>query len=96
MNRSAFYLYYETLNDLLNESVQYMLNQFLSHMKDHSIETELVTRLRDCPISDLYLITPKYLMPYLSYIEQNKHLFRHVFVPILERYQVPEQDRPLH
>lgn len=113
VNRSTFYLHYETVNDLLNESVQYMHDQFLSHMKDHSVETELVMRLRDCPISDLYLITPKYLTPYLSYIEQHKRLFRtavenaavlqteetygkmfrHVFTPILERFQVPEQDR---
>lgn len=113
VNRSTFYLHYETVNDLLNESVQYMHEQFLSHMKDNSVETELVSRLRDYPISDLYLITPEYLMPYLSYIEQHKRLFwtaiensavlqmedtyrklfRHVFTPILERYQVPEHDR---
>lgn len=114
VNRSTFYLHYETLNDLLNESVQYMYDQFLSYMKDNFVEEELVTRLRDCPASDLYFITPKYLTPYLSYIEQHKRLFRtamenaavlqleetygkmfcHVFNPILERCQVPDQDRP--
>lgn len=114
VNRSTFYLHYETLNDLLYESVQYMYSQFLSYMKDYSVNTELVTRLQDCPISDLYLITPEYLIPYLNYIKQHKRLFRtamenttvmqteetygkmfrHVFTPILERYQVPEQDRP--
>lgn len=114
VNRSTFYLHYETLNDLLNESVQYMYDQFLSYMKDNFVEEELVTRLRDCPASELYFITPKYLTPYLSYIEQHKRLFRtamenaavlqleetygkmfrHVFNPILERCQVPNQDRP--
>lgn len=76
VNRSTFYLHYETLNDLLYESVQYMYSQFLSYMKDYSVNTELVTRLQDCPISDLYLITPEYLIPYLNYIKQHKRLFR--------------------
>lgn len=76
VNRSTFYLHYETVSDLLNESVQYLYDQFLAYMKENSIETELVNRLRNCPVSDLYFITPKYLMPYLGYIRQYKRLFR--------------------
>lgn len=68
VNRSTFYLHYEDVNDLLNESIQYMYDQFLSYMKDHSVEEELVMRLQDCSVSDLYFITPKYLTPYLSYM----------------------------
>lgn len=113
VNRSTFYLHYETINDLLGESIQYLYDQFLTHMKEHSIETEVVNRLWECPVCELYLVTPEYLMPYLSYIKEHKRLFRtavenaavlqmeetygkmfrHVFTPILERYQVPEQDR---
>lgn len=113
VNRSTFYLHYETINDLLSESVQYMYDQFLAYMEENSIRSESVKRLRDCPISELYLITPEYLTPYLNYIRRHKRLFRtamenstvlhteeayramflHVFTPILERYQVPEQDR---
>lgn len=62
----VFYLHYENVNDLLNENIQYMYNQFLSYMKDNSVEEELVTRLRNCSTSDLYFITPKYLTLYLS------------------------------
>ena len=32
--------------------------------------------LRNCPRDELYLITPDYLTPYLSYIKNNKRLFR--------------------
>ena len=32
--------------------------------------------LRNCPRDELYLITPAYLTPYLSYIKNNKRLFR--------------------
>ena len=112
VNRSTFYLHYETMADLLSESVSHMNEQFLAHMKKDT--DAFVTKMRDCPQDELYLITPEYLTPYLGYIEQHKRLFRtatenaavlemdksyermlrHVFTPILDRYGVPEWDRP--
>lgn len=74
VNRSTFYLHYETMADLLAESVSHMNEQFLAHMKKDT--DAFVTKLRDCPLDELYLITPEYLTPYLGYIEQNKQLFR--------------------
>ena len=112
VNRSTFYLHYETMADLLSESVSHMNEQFLTHMK---MDTDaFVTKLWDCPLDELYLITPEYLTPYLDYIEQHKllfrtatenaavlgmdksyeRMFRHVFTPILDRYGIPQQDRP--
>lgn len=111
VNRSTFYLHYETVEDLLSESIEYMNEQFLSHMKQ---DTEVfMTRIKECPVEQLYLVTPKYLKPYLSYIQEHKRIFytaitkastlrlddsynrmfRHVFTPILDRYQVPVEDR---
>lgn len=111
VNRSTFYLHYETVEDLLSESVEYMNEQFLSHMKQ---DTEVfMTRIKECSVEQLYLVTPKYLKPYLSYIQEHKRIFytaitkastlrlddsynrmfRHVFTPILDRYQVPVEDR---
>ena len=74
VNRSTFYLHYETMTDLLSESVSHMNEQFLACMKKDS--PTFVTRLRDCPLDELDLITPEYLTPYLNYIEQHKRLFR--------------------
>lgn len=74
VNRSTFYLHYETLGDLLAESVGHMNEQFLSYMNKDS--EAFITRLQSCPVEELYLITPEYLTPYLSYIEQHKRLFR--------------------
>lgn len=111
VNRSTFYLHYETMADLLSESVNYMNQQFLSYMQKE--EVPFLAKIDSCPIEDLYLVTPEYLAPYLSYIEQHKKLFQtaldnvavlelnknyeqlfsHVLAPILNRYQVPEQDR---
>lgn len=111
VNRSTFYLHYETVADLLSESVEYMNEQFLKYIKVDS--RKVVTKLRDCSTDELYFITPEYLTPYLSYIKDNKRLFRtatenagalrlneiydrmfsNVFTPILERFEVPEQER---
>ena len=74
VNRSTFYLHYETMVDLLSESVSHMNEQFLAYMKKDP--QTFVTKLRDCPLDELYLITPEYLTPYLGYIEQHKRLFR--------------------
>lgn len=111
VNRSTFYLHYETLDDLLNESVEYMNKQFLEHMRQDS--HAFMNKINECSKDELYLITPKYLKPYLSYIKNNKRLFLtsikqaktlqldnnynklflHVLMPILDRYQVPQEER---
>ena len=49
-----------------------MNEQFLAHMKKDT--DAFVTKMRDCPMDELYLITPEYLTPYLGYIEQHKRL----------------------
>ena len=74
VNRSTFYLHYETINDLLSESASYINRQFLDYMKKDA--AAFVAKLRTCPTDELYLVTPEYLKPYLSYIRQHRRLFR--------------------
>lgn len=74
VNRSTFYLHYETMSDLLSESVSRMNEQFLACMEKDS--DAFSAKLRNCPRDELYLITPDYLTPYLCYIKNNKRLFR--------------------
>lgn len=74
VNRSTFYLHYETINDLLMESIEYVHQQFLDYVKLDSVG--VVSRIRSCPTEELYLFTPEYLMPYLTYIKEHKRLFR--------------------
>lgn len=59
VNRSTFYLHYETLEDLLSESVEYMNDQFLFYMKQNT--DVFMSRIQECPMDKLYLITPEYL-----------------------------------
>lgn len=74
VNRSTFYLHYETISDLLSESVEYINKHFLDYMKINSID--FASKLHDCPLEELNLITPQYLTPYLSYIKEHKSIFR--------------------
>lgn len=94
------------MEDLLTESVEYMNQQFQEYMKQE--ESFFETNLQECSLEELYLITPKYLIPYLHYVREYKRLFltmvrnskvlqleesydrmfRVVFTPILERYNV--------
>ena len=73
VNRSTFYLHYETISDLLNETVRYLLNDFLSYF---SADTQSIKfNLMDCELNDLIFICDKYLTPYMSYIKDNKEVF---------------------
>lgn len=109
VNRSTFYLHYETVADLLDESVKYMSNDFLKYFSD----TDIVSKISSLPLDELIFIKPDYIIPYLSYIKDNKKLFQtavlhsgtlqfdnaykklfeYVFSPILMRFDVPENER---
>ncbi len=79
VNRSTFYLHYETVSDLLQESMDYINNKFNSYFKDAELDVKNIMSL---PVEELYLITPQYLMPWLAFIKENKTLFR----TFLKRY----------
>ena len=73
VNRSTFYLHYETVGELLNETARYLLNDFLSYF---SIDTKKVAlNLKNCELSDLVFICDKYLTPYFTYIKDHKEVF---------------------
>ena len=74
VNRSTFYLHYETVGDLLTESVQHIIDDFVAYMPYNAIE--FLEKLQDCPLEELYLITPEYLVPYLTYIKEHRRVFR--------------------
>ena len=73
VNRSTFYLHYETIGDLLDETVRYLLDSFLSYFTDDT--KSIAVSLGECDLSELNFISDKYLVPYLSYIRDNKDVF---------------------
>lgn len=73
VNRSTFYLHYENIGDLLEESVKYINSKFLSYFSDN--QYRIVKDLHKSSLEELYLITPEYLTPYLTFIKEHKKLF---------------------
>ena len=74
VNRSTFYLHYESMADLLAESIEYLKKQFLAYFAPNSMN--ILQRIHDCPLNELFLITPEYLAPYLRYIQEHRRLFQ--------------------
>lgn len=74
VNRSSFYLHYENLNDLLCEIIENLHKDFQNSMNMNS--KNLIQKIHECHLEDLYLITPEYLLPYLTYIKEHKKIFQ--------------------
>lgn len=72
VNRSTFYLHYENMNDLLVESLDYILEKFYDHYNDEKFNLNIIKSLDN---NALILIKPKYIIPYLEFIKAYKKLF---------------------
>ena len=70
VNRSTFYLHYETLNDLLVECLVNTNKKFITYFNKET--KSFVEKLKNASIEELILITPEYLTPYLTYNKENK------------------------
>ena len=63
VNRSTFYLHYEKMDDLLEETVNYVSNKFNSKLKNIDADAEITKKI---------LTSDKYLRPYLSFIKEKR------------------------
>ncbi|MBQ6846710.1 MAG: TetR/AcrR family transcriptional regulator [Oscillospiraceae bacterium] len=111
VNRSTFYLHYENISELLEETTRYIIDGFLAYFTHD--KSRLVLNVETTPINDLQFIRPEYIMPYLSYVRENRRVFKtavkhlgtldfdnvyermffHIFNPILERFNIPANER---
>ena len=76
VNRSTFYLHYETIDDLVNEAIETMNQRFMSYFADTK---GIAEELNHTDLSNLVLITRDYLEPYLRFVSENKDLYRVAF-----------------
>jgi AcrR family transcriptional regulator len=108
VNRSTFYLHYETMDDLLKECIELINKRFLSAFDNITIDPNKLGK------DDLFFITDKYLIPYLELIKKNKKiyklihnkphifnnqkafnvLYKNIFEVILEKYGVSDEEKP--
>lgn len=77
VNRSTFYLHYESIDDLLNEALEYMTNKLIAHFNKKP--QDFITSINTSSKEELNLITEEYLKPYLEFIKSNKKLFMAAF-----------------
>lgn len=70
VNRSTFYLHYETMDDLLYETIEMINKRFQYAFNNEVIKPNNLQK------EDLYLITDVYLIPYLSFIKENKKIYK--------------------
>lgn len=73
VNRSTFYLHYENTCDLLEETLEYVLDDFISYF---SVDLRSVeNQYADNDLQDLIFINEQYLVPYLTYIKEHQRIF---------------------
>lgn len=69
VNRSTFYLHYETVDDLLKEAIKKNDDDFNSHMQGSSTNRDLIIdAINNERTYELNFINEKYLYPYLNYL----------------------------
>ena len=70
VNRSTFYLHYESINDLLIETIELINNRFMAAFDNEVINPQLSNK------NELFLINDKYLIPYLNLIKEYKKIYK--------------------
>ena len=105
VNRSTFYLHYENINDLVEETMNYINKKFMNYFNENTI--------KNSKVEDLILIEKKYLTPYLSFVKENKKIFKasfnnpsgmkvnnkynhlkyYILNPIMDRFNIVEKEK---
>lgn len=108
VNRSTFYLHYDSMDELLEETIETINKRFYESFGEKAKNFKLIADSKD-----LVLINKDYLEPYLNFIKNNKIIFKlsydkpdvlksnvnfgtiynKICIPILEHFNVPQIER---
>ena len=110
VNRSTFYLHYENIMDLFEETIQMLNKEFCAsfELKDASMV------IKEGSAEDVVFIKEEFLFPYLEFVKKNKrvmqiihkkpYLFNNdgiykkmsveIFYPVLSKFNVPKEEIP--
>ena len=106
VNRTTFYLHYESMDDLLLETVAMINKKFYAAFDNEYLDVHNLNK------DKLFLIDDEHIIPYLKFVKENKkiykiihksHLFKsedvvkkmynELFKIILEKYNVPDDEK---
>lgn len=77
VNRSTFYLHYESVADLVNEAAEMIDRRFLSYFPQQ--KEGIFRGVDNQEQENLILVTQEYLLPYLRFIRDNKKVYLAAF-----------------
>lgn len=82
VNRSTFYLHYETIDDLLSETLEMINKKFKDSFENKKLDIAKASK------EDLFLINDENLIPYLNFIKENKRIYKLIHTkPLLFKQQ---------
>lgn len=76
-NRSTFYLHYDNINDLVDETMDYINNEFLKYFNEDT--RAFINKMDEVSLDELKLVRSKYLTPYLTFVKENRRIFKASF-----------------
>lgn len=74
VNRSTFCLHYESIYELLEETIEYTNKKFISYFNKET--KDFIKEIETTSLQELNLIQEQYLKPYLTFIKENKNIFK--------------------
>ena len=78
VNRSTFYLHYDSPKDILEEWLALLNKRFKEQFENAGIKENFKT-IQMLDKKDLIFINDKYLRPYLNYIYKNQFIYRAIY-----------------
>ena len=78
VNRSTFYLHYDSPKDILEECMVLLNKRFKEQFENAGIKENFKT-IQMLDKKDLIFINDKYLRPYLNYIYENQFIYRAIY-----------------
>ncbi len=73
VNRSTFYLHYETMDDLLAETIENINKRFMEKFSSYDI-TPIDPKISS--LDELVFINEQYFLPYLEFIKENRRVYQ--------------------
>lgn len=109
VNRSTFYLHYDTIDDLFEETIEMLNQEFLKSFKVKDVKLLIKNGNKE----DIMFINEEFLNPYLEFVKKNKRVLKMIhkrpilfkneniyskmceelFFPILSRFGVAKDEQ---